>query len=140
MTRFYFFLTFAGKLLCLGCPLRREDTSVICSAICEWSESPLTTRRDYGEVFLPASTRGDPRYITTDGQPAVCLVSGTPARPVVACLWPAQTPLPCCLATTTSTSLTTTVHALPSNFVVVVVVDIQIYFAICSDTFSKIVC
>jgi hypothetical protein len=48
MTRFYSFLSFAWKiamLFVLGRPLSREDGSVICSAICQWSESPRTHNR-----------------------------------------------------------------------------------------------
>jgi hypothetical protein len=45
MTRFFFLLSFAGQLLwsfILGRPLWREDGSVICSSICQWSESRRT--------------------------------------------------------------------------------------------------
>jgi hypothetical protein len=79
---FYFFLLFDWKialLFVLGRPLWREDGSVICSAICQWSESQRTHNhtllshlRLLGspfchllwlagitvEVFLPASTWG----------------------------------------------------------------------------------
>jgi hypothetical protein len=42
MTGFFFFLFFCqtiALLFVLGCPLWREDGSVNCSAICQWSES-----------------------------------------------------------------------------------------------------
>jgi hypothetical protein len=42
MTRFFFFISFAGQfslLFDLGRPLWRENRSIICSAICQWSES-----------------------------------------------------------------------------------------------------
>jgi hypothetical protein len=45
MTRFYFFISFFRKIdlsFVFGRPLWREDWSVICSAICQWSESRRT--------------------------------------------------------------------------------------------------
>jgi hypothetical protein len=42
-TRFFFFLSFAGQLLCSSSwDELRENASVICSAICQWSESQRT--------------------------------------------------------------------------------------------------
>jgi hypothetical protein len=65
---FPFFCRTIALLFVLGRPLWREDGSVICRAICQWSESqmthnhtvwywvpfssPLTTRRDYGGSIL----------------------------------------------------------------------------------------
>jgi hypothetical protein len=47
MTRFYFFLSFAGKLLCSSSrgALSDEKTGLICSAICQWSEPRRTRNR-----------------------------------------------------------------------------------------------
>jgi hypothetical protein len=68
---FPFFCRKIALLFILGCPLWQENGSVICSALCQWSELrrthnhycliwdywipfllPLTTRRDYGEIIL----------------------------------------------------------------------------------------
>jgi hypothetical protein len=70
---FYLFPLFFRKialLFVLGRPLWREDDSVICSAICQWSDycliwdywvpfpSPLTTRRNYGGSILTCLDTG----------------------------------------------------------------------------------
>jgi hypothetical protein len=58
MTRFFFFLSFAGELLCSSSwgALWREDGSVICSAICQWSKS----RRTHNHTLLSTGTTGFP--------------------------------------------------------------------------------
>jgi hypothetical protein len=52
MARFFFFLLFCRKIALLfvfGRPLWREEGAVICSAICQWSES----RRFHNHTLLP---------------------------------------------------------------------------------------